>query len=106
MKKYGLPVITKDRRKKINRSGSKCCDICHAKELLIEHHINGRDIKNPNHPSNLANICPNCHYKLHHGKIIIEGWTQTSLDKELFWHSVDENSFTGKESKTHVIVFK
>lgn len=60
-------------RKTINRSGLYKCDICMNENTLEGHHINGRNIDRANDPSNIANICPNCHYKVHLGRIIIEG---------------------------------
>jgi len=87
----------------INRSGSKNCDICECKEILETHHIEGRKIPNFNHSSNLCSICPNCHTKVHHGKIIIEKWMKTTNGLKLFWHSGKEESFSGIDSKTHII---
>ena len=88
--------------KKRNRSGNFRCDICGEIEFLEEHHIEGRDITKPNHPSNVCNICPNCHYKVHLGKIIIEQWVTTTHGKELLWHHNDENE-TIKDSETYII---
>jgi hypothetical protein len=95
--------IPKRVRKILNKSGKKPCDICRDAQILEEHHIEGRDIPNFNHPSNLANICSNCHTKVHHGQIIIEKWVQTTKGKELLWHSVNKNSFSGCDSKPHII---
>lgn len=90
-------------RKKMNRSGNIECNICGNKEILIIHHILGRKIRNHNHPSNIANLCSNCHRKCHEGLIIIEGWLKTSNGLQLFWHSVEEESFSGMNSKTYII---
>jgi hypothetical protein len=89
-------------RKQINISGKAKCPICCRQEILVEHHIEGRKIPNANHPSNLANICDNCHRKIHLGKIIIEGWFQTTAGKELFWHEANEDSFTGRNAQTYI----
>jgi hypothetical protein len=86
----------------MNRSGSLDCPVCTRPERLVEHHIRGRDIPNPNHESNLVNLCSNCHDKCHEGTVVIEGWYQTSGGYELFWHSPEENSFTGNDAETHV----
>lgn len=95
--------IPKRVRKILNKSGKNPCNICNVVNILQEHHISGRNIPNPNHPSNLCAICSNCHTKVHHGQIIIEKWVQTSEGKELLWHSVDGNSFSGCDSKPHII---
>ena len=89
-------------RKIINRTGKEKCPICNTPQILVEHHLNGRDIPNPDHPSNLAYICSNCHRKIHMGLIMIEGWFQTTGGKELFWHTSKENNFTGVKTKTHI----
>jgi hypothetical protein len=95
--------IKKDTIKQMNRSGNYNCDICNASEIREIHHINGRDIPNYNHPSNIANICSNCHTKLHHGQIIIEKWAMTSNGLKLLWHNVDNPSFSGQDSKPYLI---
>jgi hypothetical protein len=86
-----------------NRSGKFPCEICKNPNFLVEHHINGRDIPNANHPSNLVSICSNCHMLIHSGKIIIEKWVVTSEGRILFWHPVEESSFTGEDSSPHII---
>ena len=90
-------------RKKLNRSGSRECQICKDKQILVEHHIEGRDIPNATNASNLCYICSNCHVKVHYGLIIIEGHFQTSNGWELLWHEANKESFTGKNAKTHLI---
>jgi hypothetical protein len=97
------PKISRKIRKKLNRSNTYPCDVCHNTEILVEHHIEGREINNPNHPSNLTNICGNCHNRIHNGIIIIEGWFGTSNGKELLWHHYKSESFSGKAAKTHLI---
>ena len=90
-------------KKKINRTGKFYCPICNNQEILVEHHINGRDIPNPNHKSNLAYICSNCHLKVHKGLILIEGWFMTTNGRELFWHNKNEKCFTGTISSPYII---
>ena len=85
-----------------NRSGNFPCDICGENEFLEEHHIEGRKIPNHTHSSNLCNICPNCHYKVHLGKIIIEQWVQSTTGMKLLWHTDIELSEI-KDSVTHII---
>lgn len=90
-------------RKKINRSGKGMCDICKDQHILQEHHIDGRDIPNKNHPSNLTYICANCHNKIHYAFIVVEGWARTSKGMELFWHTEGDDNFTGKISNPPLI---
>ena len=90
-------------RKTINRSGNATCPICKHPEILEEHHINGRDVPNADHLSNLASICSNCHTKIHLGRIVLEGWIQTTQGKELFWHESSDDSFTGIDAKPYII---
>lgn len=87
-----------------NRSGRFPCDLCSELEILEQHHINGRDIPNPNHPSNLCNICSRCHTKIHYGRIIIERWVQTSGGLELIWHRKNEEGLTGEDSKPKLLI--
>ena len=89
--------------KKRNISGKQECDTCHNLEFLEEHHINGRKIRNANLPFNLANICPNCHYKVHLGELIIEKWVQSTAGRILISHNKDEKSITGSDSSPHII---
>ena len=95
--------VRKKIRKEMNRSGVQICPICLERQILVEHHINGRSIPNANHPSNTAYICCNCHNKTHHGIIVIEGWFQTTKGKELLWHYVEEASFSGQNAQPHII---
>lgn len=88
--------------KKRNRSGKADCDICQEREFLVEHHIRGRKISKPNHPSNLANICSNCHYRVHNGNIIIEQWLKSTSGPELIWHTEEEDSLTGYDADVHL----
>ena len=91
-------------RKLMNRSATQECAICGKKGIpLKEHHIQGRDIPNYNHPNNRCSICGNCHDLIHYGIIIIEGWFQTSNGKELLWHEVNKPSFSGQDSISHLI---
>jgi uncharacterized membrane protein len=90
--------VKKKIQKKINRSNKFSCPICETKTILVEHHINGRNIRNSEAPANKVNICSNCHRLIHEGLIIIEGWVYTSQGLKLFWHNKGEESFTGKTS--------
>ena len=94
-------------RKKIikekNKSGKCPCEICSVVTFLEIHHINGREIDNYNHKDNLTNICPNCHNEIHHGKIIIEGWFNTTKGRDLIWRRDKEEKITDEESKPYII---
>lgn len=87
----------------LNRSGDQECPICEGKHILVEHHIEGRKIHNPNHPSNLCYICDNCHRLVHEGKVVLEGHFKTTHGTELFWHQADKESFTGEKAETYII---
>ena len=95
--------LTREHNHQYNRSGKRCCDICSAQTILVEHHICGRNIPNPNHPSNIANVCPNCHMGIHSGVVEIEKWVMSTQGKTLMWHKVHELNFTGEVSTTHQI---
>jgi len=90
-------------RKAMNRSGKEICPICKEHHILIEHHINGHDIPNPEHPSNKAYICDNDHRLIHEGKIVLEGNFKTTKGIELFWHYADEESFSGRDAQPYII---
>ena len=95
--------ITQKIRKKIKRSGKATCEICQKQNILVTHHIEGRDIPNANHPSNLVNICPNCHNLIHEGIIVIEGWFQTTHGMSLLHRTKEEESFTGDSKVPYII---
>jgi hypothetical protein len=86
----------------INNSGSRPCDVCGEECILVQHHIRGRKIINANAAWNIANICPNCHAKIHNGIIILENWVQTTNGKELIWHYYKDESITGDDAKPHL----
>lgn len=90
-------------QKKINRSGTWECPICNTPSLLSEHHLEGRKVKQANKASNKANICYNCHARVHNGDIIVEGWFMTSEGMKLLWHKKEEESLTGSDKKPYVI---
>ena len=95
--------IKKEIRKNINRSGSYPCVICKETNILCEHHILGREIPNPNHPSNIVSLCSNCHRLVHEGEIIIEKWIMSTGGLELMWHKKGEESFSGQDSSPYII---
>jgi hypothetical protein len=85
-------------RRKLNATGKFPCEICQEFNFLVQHHIKGRAIKNPNKHNNLANICSNCHLKIHKGEIIIEKRAMTTSGEILLWHKANEASITGEDS--------
>lgn len=87
----------------INRSGTGKCEICEKQTILVQHHIRGRKIYNCNHPSNLANICSNCHADVHHGIIVIEDRLMTCDGYQLIWHHWREQSITGNDAKPWIV---
>lgn len=94
--------VKKKTRKAKNISGKAPCQICGETCYLDTHHIEGREIPNADHPSNLVDLCPNCHRKVHCADIIIEQWVMTFDGKELIWRTKDGESFTGYDSEVHL----
>ena len=87
--------------KKRNRTGSEQCPICLQNEILVEHHIHGRNIQNYNASWNLCYICDNCHRKIHSGKIVLEDWAMTNEGMVLLWHFSGEKGLTGNDADVH-----
>ena len=87
-----------------NKTGKEKCEICQNQDILEMHHIRGRNIPKPNHPSNLCNICASCHNKLHYDMIIIEGWISTTDGKVLLWHKKGVEGLTGDDAKPNLLV--
>lgn len=52
-------------RKEVLERDDHQCTICDSKEDLVVHHINGRNIENPDSFGNLATVCTKCHIKIH-----------------------------------------
>ena len=90
-------------RRILNATGEMPCEVCGEKTILEQHHIRGRNIFLPNHPSNLANICSNCHTKVHHGIVVIENRLLTTNGYELVWHYYKDPSITGDDAKPWVL---
>lgn len=82
----------------MNRSYTYECDICGKVNILEQHHINGRKFDNCNDWWNIANICADCHTKIHNGIIIVEKWISTTEGKKLIWHNYKEKSITGENA--------
>jgi uncharacterized protein YlaI len=90
-------------QRKINKTGQHKCEVCNEPMFLEQHHIRGRKISNPHIHSNLANICANCHTKIHYGIIVVEGRYLTSDGYKLIWHYYKDNSITGNDAKPWII---
>jgi len=95
--------MARQAKRKSNASGQRKCDLCGDIEFLEEHHIRGRKIKNANQPFNIADICPNCHFKVHLGEIVIENWAKSTSGRLLLWHKKNEESITGDDAIPHII---
>lgn len=90
--------MSKKAFRKLMRSGTKTCPISGYVGSLVEHHINGRDIKGAEEDWNKVWVSPNVHDKIHDGSIIIEGWYSTSDGRTLIWRCKDQESITGTSS--------
>jgi hypothetical protein len=93
--------VTRKLRRILNASGNSPCEICNELTFLVQHHIQGRNINNPHIHDNLANICSNCHLKIHKGDIIVEKRVMTTNGEILIWHHNTQPSITGDDSHPH-----
>jgi len=73
------------------------CNICKSENDLDDHHIQSKSKGGGNQKWNLAPVCPNCHRKIHRGRIIVEGFffSITSGGRTLVWRRKGEPSITG-----------
>ena len=100
------PRLTLEDRRFINRTGTKVCDICQQPEILVQHHLNGREVRNWNQSWNICDICDNCHRKLHINstqRLVIEGWFGTTHGRQLVWRKYFDEPITGQESTPPLI---
>ena len=71
------------------------CEICEkTTEFIKEHHIHSKSLGGSNDPGNIANICSECHDKVHYGLIIIEGRFGSMDGNVLIWRKFNEPSFS------------
>jgi len=91
--------MAKQAIRKSMRSGHAVCPISNYQGPLVEHHINGRDVKDAEGEWNRVWVSPNVHDMIHMGKVIIEGWFTTTSGRELIWRHSEEESITGEDSK-------
>ena len=89
-------------RRLLNNSGNGVCEICESYNFLVQHHISGRKINRANKSNNLANVCSNCHLKIHKGEIIIEKRVLSTNGYILLWHKKGDDSITGEDSVVHM----
>lgn len=89
-------------RRILNKTGKACCEVCNEQQFLVQHHILGRDVERANDYHNLANICSNCHLKIHRGEVIIEKRVMTTIGFVLMWHNKESESVTGTDSEVYV----
>jgi len=80
------------------RSGIAECPISGYRGPLVEHHINGRDIKDAESEWNKVWVAPNVHDMIHRGEIIVEGWFMTTDGRMLVWRRREEAGITGAVS--------
>lgn len=86
-------------RRVLNASGRSPCEVCNEEHFLVQHHIEGRKVNRANNPNNLANICSNCHLKVHRAEIIIEKKVMSTSGYILLWHYKHDQSISGEDSK-------
>ena len=94
--------MSKKLQRKAFRSGTQACQICSEVTLLVEHHLEGRDINGANNSSNIALVCSNCHDRIHASLLVVEGWLMTTSGRKLLWHAVEEDAWTGRVCEAHV----
>jgi len=85
--------------RKLMRSGTQRCPISGYTGPLVDHHINGREVKNAEGRWNKVWLSPNIHDQVHLGKIVLEQWCMTTSGRELIWHYTGEDSITGEDSE-------
>lgn len=71
------------------------CEICKEFEYCDTHHIHSLALGGKNTLDNRCTICPNCHRKVHKGKIIIEGRFRTTSGIIPMWRNEGDQSISG-----------
>jgi DNA mismatch repair protein MutS len=78
------------------------CEVCGSGTALEMHHIRPQKEGGPalHTPGNLVCLCGSCHDRHHAGRLVIEGWADTSSGRELIWHpgaakSSDDDPISG-----------
>ena len=114
-KALGLPAAFLDRANQIRESliGARkpqrsvyskdsvveACEICGSTKGLETHHINHQATftgpeKGLHAPHNLATLCSVCHDDHHGGRLVIEGWEETSAGRRLIWNRPTQDTFS------------
>lgn len=78
----------------------KNCEICGLENIAIlhRHHVIPRqDPRSTNGDNNIAILCPNCHYKVHTGELIIIGVYRTTAGLNTIWFKNGEKPPFPKE---------
>ena len=88
--------MSKKNLKAFARSAQRSCDVCKHYFPLVRHHLNGREIPKYDEPFNVAEVCPNCHQDIHSGEVVVEGWMQTSVGRELIWRNKNSDPVTDR----------
>ena len=79
-------AYTKKLQRARARSGSGTCSVCLLKCLLVLHHIFGRKVVGWNSAWNEVWLCPNCHFSVHYGDLVVVQWVMTTEGRVLEWH--------------------
>ena len=113
-KALGLPAAFLERANQIRQSlvgGRKptqsvyskdsvveACEVCGSGKGLETHHINHQATftgpeKDLHAPHNLATLCSTCHDDHHGGRLVIDGWEETSAGRRLIWNRPTQDTF-------------
>ena len=70
----------------------KICEICEVSDVLLHYHhvIPQCDPRCTNGNGNIAILCPNCHTKVHEGKLNIIGIYKSTNDYSVMWYKTGE----------------
>ncbi len=79
------------------------CRICDNREYLETHHIHGRGFADYNRNWNRADVCSNCHTRIHIGDIIIEKWALATSGRVLLWHYKGEEGLTKEAAEPYLM---
>lgn len=80
------------------------CDCCQQEVTHTDkHHLTSKSLGGTNDKHNIANICPNCHRKVHGGMVILEGWFLTSNGFQLIWHNNTDDSITNNKPECYIM---
>lgn len=77
----------------------EACEVCGSTKGLETHHINHQATftgpeKGLHAPHNLTTLCSVCHDDHHGGRLVIEGWEETSAGRRLLWNRPTQETFS------------